>query len=307
MDLEWRYLRPSPTRFDFSGADLVIDFATQNSKHIRGHPLIESEPERMPKWLLQKVERDKQALVANPNDLSLRERIKSEYTEMLITHIKTVMERYKDKISEWTILNEMFDDTGKFEANNFWYQFIGDGYPEIAVRTAREIDPNAMLIINTFLLNQNSLKLKAYLNVVKELKDKGLFREKDGLGFQGHTSILDPRTKETYKVIFRKFIQLGVSVYITELDMFNVYGNDPQTLDKQARIYERIVRSCVELNNEFDMPVCQSITMWGYKDNDSYILGVDSKPSYPLLFSASLERKPAYNAIFSVFLEAALK
>jgi endo-1,4-beta-xylanase len=305
---EWRYLRPSLDRFNWNRADLVINFARQNGKRVRGHPLIESEPERMPTWLLQKVESDRQSLATNSNDASLQQKIRNEYVEMLTTHIKTVMGRYKDRMSEWTILNEVFDDAGKFRADNFWYQFIGDDYPEIAVRTAREVDPNAVLIINDyFLQDQNSPKLKAYLNLIKALKDKGLFQERDGLGFQGHTGILDPRTKETYKDIFRSPVQLGVSVYITELDIFNVYTNDPQTFNKQAQLYERIARACLELNDDLNKSVCRSITIWGYKDNDSWILWADPKPSYPLLFSATLEKKPAYDAIFTAFLESATK
>jgi endo-1,4-beta-xylanase len=306
--LEWRYVRPNSEQFYWGRADLIIDFAAQNGKRIRGQPVIESEPGRMPGWLLQKVDRDRQSLSANPNDITLRQKTKNEYTEILTTHIKAVMGRYKDRISEWSILNEMFDDAGKFKSDNFWYQFIGDDYPEIAVRTAKEVDPNAVLIINDFFLeDQNSPKLKAYLNLLKTLKDKGLLQERDGLGFQGHGGILDPRTKETFKSIFRTPAQLGLSVYITELDAFEVYANDPQTFSKEANLYDRIVRACLELNNEFSKPVCRSITTWGYKDNDSWVLWADPKPSYPLLFSANLEKKPDYDAIFAAFLENGTK
>lgn len=306
--LEWRYVRPGPEQFYWGRADLIIDFAAQNGKRIRAHPVIESVPDRMPQWLLQKVERDKKSLSANPSDSSLRQKLRDEYVEILTTHIKTIMMRYKDRISEWVILNELFDDAGKFKSDDFWYQFIGDEYPEIAVRTAKEVDPNAILIINDFFLeDQNSPKLQAYINLLRALRDKGLLQETDGLGFQGHSGILDPRTTETFKSIFRTPVQLGLSVYITELDTFNVYANDSQTLGKQANLYDRIVRACIELNDEYGKPVCRSITTWGYKDNDSWVLWADPKPSYPLLFSANLEKKPAYDAIFTAFLDYAMK
>jgi endo-1,4-beta-xylanase len=304
----WKYTRPSPEQFYWARTDRVVDFATQNGKSIRAHPVIDSAAPRMPRWLLQEVAHDRQSLAANPNDLVLRQKIRSEYLELLITYIKTIMTRYKDRIAEWNILNEMFNDAGKFKTDNFWYRFIGKDYPEIAVRTAKEVDPNSVLIINDFFpQTKNSPKVRAYLKLLKGLKNKGLLRKKDGLGFQGHEHLQDPRTKETFKGIFRAVAQLGISVYITELDTADVYTNDHQTLSKQAKLYKRIVRACLELNDEFNRPVCRSITTWGYKDNDSWLLSEDPKPSYPLLFSANLEKKPDYDAIFAAFLENVMK
>src|SRR5262249_23133767 len=50
-ELKWQWTRPTPTSFNFAGADLIVDFAEANGLAIRGHTLLWHHPNWFPAWV----------------------------------------------------------------------------------------------------------------------------------------------------------------------------------------------------------------------------------------------------------------
>ena len=67
-------------------------------------------------------------------------------------HVRTVVERYKDDIRSWDVVNEVVEpgDPDGMRASP-WYQITGTDYIETAFRAAREAGgPDIKLYINDY-------------------------------------------------------------------------------------------------------------------------------------------------------------
>lgn len=301
--LEWRYLRPTEDSFSWARSDRQITFGKDNNKKVRAQGLIEADPTRVPKWVWDKVNATNALLAKNPNDSKLKEQVRNEYLDLMTNHIRTVVGRYNDVVDEWVVSNEAFNWDGVFRKTNFWYSFIGEDYLEIALKTTRAIDHDAKLIINEPDPESVDTLFNSLYNRLKTYKDKGILRDGDGLGIQFHVQANKLPAKEQMKEKFRRIGRLGLAVYVTELDVRGIGSNDAPSLQKETTIYQDVAEPCLAVNAEFGKPVVTSITAWGYKDSDSWLLYVaKEQPQYPLLFTATLEKKPAYDAIVSAFM-----
>jgi endo-1,4-beta-xylanase len=211
--------------------------------------------------------------------------------EIMQNHIKQVMKHYKGLVRAYTVVNEAS------EPSIFWNRRVGPKYVEIAFQAARETDPNAILIYNDS--GQETARLPKsdkVFNMVKSLKEKGLV---DAVGFQMHIlgepdSYIDPRTpptKEELLTQMNRYGEIGVKVFVTELDVDTgkLPGTKEEKLAKQAEIYGTVVEACLESSG-----ICKDINMWGISDIDAW------RGEAPLLFSANFQPKPAYFAVRDV-------
>lgn len=88
-EMKWEVMRPSAEVFDFAAADALANFARQNKLTMHGHPLI---------WYASNA----------PRLASIGSGAKVE--KLMETHIVKVMERYKDVIHSWDVVNEPIPD-----------------------------------------------------------------------------------------------------------------------------------------------------------------------------------------------------
>ncbi|MCJ8310406.1 MAG: endo-1,4-beta-xylanase, partial [Hyphomicrobiales bacterium] len=203
--LKWASLRYDEDKFDFSGADEIIEFAEQNKKRLHGHALLWYHAN--PAWLDQ---------ITSPRKL---ERLLNE-------HVEKVMGRYAGRIATWDVANEVVAhdplSEGKWRAG-VWYNSLGPKHVDIAFKAAASADPKARLFINDYDLQDEGPRVaarqKAILSIVRRLQDKNI--PVHGVGMQAHLYAERRVGKDNLADFVGQLKSMGVAVAITELDIID--------------------------------------------------------------------------------------
>jgi len=289
--LKWEVLRPDPQSFDFSHADQLVDFALRHNMKIRGHTLVWHR--QLPAWL------------STGNFSS------AQLSQLLETHIKTVVAHYRGKVFAWDVINEAFDEgprTGQ-PRETLWSNISTVleqtsnsqlatrdsklAYIAQSFRWAHEADPDALLFYNEAEADELNPKSDAIYAMLQKFKRNSV--PIDGIGLQMHISNLHPNI-DSISANIARFTALGLQVHLTEMDVslpVDRSGNaTPADLASQAEIYRQIAAAC------FSHHGCTAIQTWGFTDRYSWI-GSHSKHTKgaALLFDRNYCPKPAYEAL----------
>ncbi len=282
-------MKPQPTeprqgQFDFSRADRIANFCRQNGIKMRGHCLMWHS--QIGEWIYK----DEQGELLP----------KEEFFKRMREHIHTVVNRYKDVVYCWDVVNEaMTDDRNATDPyrQSPMYKIAGDEFIAQAFRYAREADPDVLLFYNDY-NETDPVKSRRIYEMVKKMKDNGV--PIDGIGMQGHYNIYGPKEDEIdaaislYKTVVKH-------IHMTELDVraneemggalqFSQEGMEVSDSLKQhlADQYARIFRVLRKHKDVID-----NVTFWNLSDRDSW-LGVRN---YPLPFDSEYQPKMAYDYI----------
>jgi len=286
-------LMPRQGVWDFSFGDQVINFAKENGKQIRIHPLI---------WGLDLEFVDPRVdWVATPLWIHHGNFSREEMIEIMYKHIETTMTHYKGRVHEWVVVNEPLGwyqkGSGIVMKDTIWTRQLGDDYVELAFNYARQVDPDAVLIIND--VNVDYLgqyapwdnRVEGFYLYVKDLVERGT--PIDIVGFQFHWKVgEDHPTVDAIVDNFARYGELGLEVSISEMDVSIVGDVTPETLEEQARLYSIAMQACLE--SEY----CTSFTVWGH--SDKYNLGLIPGYQAPSLFDENDQPKPAFYSILEV-------
>jgi endo-1,4-beta-xylanase len=276
-----------PGQYDFSAADRAVDYAIQHGWRVRASHLLWGAPETLPNWLTSShYSRD-------------------EYIQLMQQYILDVASRYRGRVSEWSVANEASNRSFAESGADFWNDTIGPDYIALALRAAREADPDGILIFNDD--NNHAQQDEGTTRVidkmyatVQQLKADGV--PVDVVGMQMHiflpwSSRVQPQ-KEPVIATMRKFAALGVRIYITELDIDTeqLTGTSTEKSEMAAQIYEDMVKACIESG------VCHSFATWGISDATSWITCddiycIDDKNAEPLMFDINYNPKPTYFSV----------
>lgn len=290
-DMKSGELHPSEGVWKWDRADKVANFCRQNDIKLRGHCLVWHS--QFCDWML--------------NDKNGKPVKKEVFYARLRDHIHTVVNRYKDIVYAWDVVNEAMSDGGGRgfggkEPNPYrqsqLYNFCGDEFIAKAFEYAHEADPNAILFYNDYNAATPAKRDRIY-NMVKKMQDAGV--PITGIGMQGHYNIYGP-SEEDVDAALTKYSELVKHIHITELDIRcnqemggqlqfsrgerSVMPGYISTLqeDQYARIF-RVFRKHKD--------VIDNVTLWNLCDADSW-LGVNN---HPLPFDENLKPKKAYYAI----------
>lgn len=283
---EWqlkpRFLRPDPLgSYRFEEADAIAGIARANRQKMHGHALFwHHEPIR---WT-ESVSFDT---------------VKRRYGGF----INDVVGRYRDFVS-WDVMNEIVEENGilrrEFLLDRFGYDFI-----DFCFRMAHEAAPAARLVINDYNLecdsNYCAAKRANMLSVIERLLSMGT--PVHAIGIQAHLSSRWPPGLEATSDFIARIGDLGLDVYISEIDVNDVdFAADITERDRQvAEMYEAFLT--MALGHE----AVRRVVFWGMADPVSWMAngGRDARADpRPALFDADFKPKPAFHAVRRV-LEAA--
>ena len=296
-DMKPGQIHPKEGVWNWGPADSIANFCRRNGIKLRGHCLCWHS--QFADWMF--------------TDSKGKPVTKEVFYARLREHIHTVVNRYKDVVYAWDVVNEAISDGGGFggfggfgrpgqQPNPYrestHYKLCGDEFIAKAFEFAHEADPNAILFYNDYNEADPGKRDRIY-NMVKKMQDAGV--PITGIGMQAHYNIYGP-SEEDIEAAINKYSELVKHIHITELDLrtnteqggqlrFSRGSATPQapyigTLqeDQYARIF-RIFRKHKD--------VIDCVTFWNLSDRDSW-LGVNN---HPLPFDENLKPKRSYNVI----------
>ncbi|QFY10875.1 cellulase family glycosylhydrolase [Nonomuraea phyllanthi] len=265
--MKWDSTEPSQGQFNFSGADAIVNFATQNDMQVHGHTLVWHN--QTPGW------------VQNLGASAMRTAMQN--------HISQVVGRYADNpaVVSWDVVNEAFEDNGNYRTS-FWYNTLGQGYIADAFRAARAADPDARLCINDYNTEGINAKSTAIYNLVSSLRQQGV--PVDCVGFQTHLAIQYGFPND-FQQNLERFAALGVQVRITELDVRMQMPRSSSKDATQATYYRNVVNACMAVT------ACAGVTIWGFTDKYSWVPDTFSGQGAALIYDENYQQKPSYTAV----------
>ena len=258
--MKWGFVNPEQGEYRFDGVDKISAFAIDKGMVLHGHPLIWYTV--LPPWVL---------------DSAIDER-----QNIMLTFIDDVVSRYSGRVAIWDVVNEAFEDDGSFR-DSVWFEAMGESYIDQAFHRARQNDSDGVLLYNEYDIGISGAKSDATFRLAQRLVNDNV--PIDGVGFQMHVDA-DFNQYDQVAANFQRIANLGLDVYVTELDVSIRYG---QTDQQQADVFANVLSLCLL------QPACKATQIWGFTDRYSW-----RKDLTPLIFDRNYQQKPAYGSIQSI-------
>ena len=291
-------MKPQPTepaygQFNWENADKIANFCRSNGIKLRGHCLMWHA--QIGEWMYKDEKGD---LVS-----------KEKLFQNMKHHITAIVERYKDVVSAWDVVNEAISDGGwqggrrgmgehpSPYRNSPLYQIAGDEFIKKAFIYAREADPNVLLFYNDYNAADPGKRDRIY-NMVKSMKEEGV--PIDGIGMQGHYNVYGP-SMEDVDAALTKYSTIVKHIHITELDIrANQEMGGQLNFSRDGGNISQVVKTLQEdqyarlfkvLRKHKD--VVDNVTFWNLSDRDSWL----GARNYPLPYDENYKAKRVYSII----------
>lgn len=289
-DLLWWRLRPTPdAALDFQYGDAFFDLAEQNGQLVFGAHLVWDEGFG-DGW--------------TDDDLW---GIDATIAQNLINEtIEGVMGRYKGRAAGWIVVNEVIDahEADGLRTDIPWTNTIGPAFVADAFRLARQVDPEATLVLNEFghetddEFDTAADKRAKSLILLDGLLDADV--PVDAFGIQAHLAAGDFAANfdaDGYRQFLADLASRGVKILITEMDALD----DGLPADIASR--DQAIADAYEtyLDVALQEPAVASLMVFGLSDRYTWLQEDyprdDGEPRRPLAFDDAMQPKPAYDAI----------
>ncbi len=274
-------LRPAPDQFFFEDADLLFAFAEANGIEVRGHNFVWHR--QLPPWFAGDV---------TPQNAQA----------VLVNHIKTVGARYAGRVQSWDVVNEAIhveDGRPGGLRNSPWYKLLGPTYIDLAFRTAKGVDPTALLCYNDYDIESEApaqaSKRAAVLELLRGMQQRGT--PIDAVGIQSH---IVAGAGHRYGPGLQQFMQqiksMGLKIMLTEMDVNDrTLPADPDVRDQAvAAVYRDFLNLTLASTDVI------ALLTWGITDKYTWLHGEDARadkqPERCLPFDADLRPTLAYAA-----------
>ena len=295
-ELKWQSIRPSPTTYDFTRADLLMDFATTNGLAMRGHNLMWHNNQWLPAWT--------QSYDYGPSPATEAARLISE-------HVTTVCQRYAGRIRSWDAVNEAVDPATGNVRQTIFSQKMGsaEAVLDLVFNTARQALPTAQLVYNDYMSweSGNNAHRAGVLNLLAGFRARGV--PVDALGVQSHIGVysIDPATgmgrreEGPWRAFLDQVVAMGYDLLITEFDVNDAaLPSDVALRDQGVASYARAY-----LDLMFAYPRLREVLAWGMVDSYSWLQSfaprADGRPVRPNPYDSNFQRKPLHQSIADAF------
>ena len=283
-------VHPQEGVWNWGPADSIANFCRQNGIKLRGHCLCWHS--QFCDWMF--------------TDKKGKPVTKEVFYARLKEHITTVVNRYKDVVYAWDVVNEAIADQafgfpGR-PANPYrestHFKLCGDEFIAKAFEFAHEADPNAILFYNDYNAADPGKRDRIY-NMVKKMQDAGV--PITGIGMQGHYNIYGP-SEEDIDAAITKYSQLVKHIHFTELDLRTNTEQGGQLRFSRGEARPQAGYQATLQNDQYarlfkifrkHKDVIDNVTFWNLGDRDSW-LGVNN---HPLPFDENYKPKQSYYVI----------
>lgn len=283
-DMKVSSIHPSEDVWRWEHADSIANFCREHKIPLRGHNLCWHN--QFADWMMY----DKKGNFVK----------KEVFYARLRDYIHTVVNRYKDIVYAWDVVNEAIVDGDKVQnpyRQSKLYELCGDEFIAKAFEFAHEADPNCILFYNDYNA-ANPAKRDRIYDMVKKMQDAGV--PINGIGMQGHYNLFSP-SNEDIEAAIEKYAKLVKHIHFTEMD---IRANEEQggqlRFSREGFEIKPYIRNLhtAKWNDLFRIlrkhkDVVECATFWNVSDKDSWI----GTANYPLLFDKDLKRKEAYTAV----------
>ena len=314
-NMKWKNLVKTKGVYNFDqsndSADDLMAWAKENGVAVRGHTLLWYKS--MPTWLHDEFD-----------GKSYTPDTRAAAMSYINEHIETVMEHFGDDVYAWDVVNEALYNsinisnlvpTGQNPYGNIWrtndgmndndsdwvdwYKVTGGYYyiAEAFIKAGEVREKNGLnveLYYNDYGLH-NPNKRQACLNLLQMLRDNNA--PIDGIGMQAHYKLNEYlEDKELFLKNFedsiKAFINAGVDIQITELDIRYEGEFNDRTEFLQAEMYGEIFKICRKYAKTDGVEHgITSVTTWGVYDGCNGAWA----PNYnTLIFGSDKTPKQAY-------------
>ncbi|MFD2726894.1 endo-1,4-beta-xylanase [Hyunsoonleella rubra] len=270
-EMKMNIMYPSQGNYDFTAADAIVDYGIANNMDIHGHTLIWHTA--TPEWVENFAGTDE------------------EFETMIKDYITTVLTRYAGKVRSWDVVNEAVEDGTNQLRNSVFRRRMGDNYIEKCYQFARDADPNVLLFYNDYNITFDTGKQAAMFAIVDDLSSKNLI---DGVGAQMHISYNFPSATQIQSVV-NGTVSRGLKMHFSELDIRANPNNDITSLtDARATAQQNKYREVVEIYDAMPDANKFALTIWGMRDNETWLIDFWGQPDWPLLYDSNFNPKKAY-------------
>jgi endo-1,4-beta-xylanase len=230
--------------------------------------------------------------------------------ELLHQHITPEVSRYRGRIWQWDVLNEMLTDSNPSQVNpnDFWISHLGTGIIADAFRWAHAADPHAVLCYNDYNIageDGSNAKSNAAFALAQSLRAQNV--PIDCVGDQGHLDLQFGFNPNQMIQDLRSFASLGLKVAITEADVRTFIETSDtnqtpvvsrtdltpsHTADPAAADwYSGMLQACLSVRE------CISFTVWGFADAESWVPGTFRGEGDATIYDVNLKPKQQFTAL----------
>ena len=235
--------------------------------------------------------------------------------ERMRTHIRTVVSRYRGKVSSWDVVNEVLDDGEPYLRTSKWVTIAGTEFVARAFEWAHEADPDAVLVYNDYNV-ELPRKREKLLRLIQRAQGSGRPAGCDRHpGSLGDRSGPVPRHRSPARldegagaegdglragpgVVPRGIWWADGGKNREEIAKTNPFaeGCPPELLERQASQYAELFRLFRDHSGSIGR-----ITFWDLHDGRSWLNAFPWRHAeYPLLFDREARPKPAFRAVMEV-------
>jgi endo-1,4-beta-xylanase len=260
-EMKMEYIARDDGSFRFDAPDRIAAFARGNGMQLFGHTLI---------WYAQK-----------PAAFERLDTGRIKFGDAYRNYILAVAGRYRGQVSGWDVVNEAVAEDGVGWRDSLWSQKLGKlEHMVLAFQHAREADPEAVLFLNDYNLENIPRKRATFMKLAEALLKAGA--PLGGVGTQTHLAA-DLAPGEVANAI-RELASLGLPVHVSEMDV-SISRSGGLIKDRaklqvgQARIYAEAAEAFAGLPDAQQF----AFTHWGLRDKDSW-LRRENAADTPLMF-----------------------